>query len=60
MFIDMSQAFDTVNRERLMQYLETILEPHEMRAIFILINDVTLKVRIGKETGNEINTNVGV
>ena len=28
--------------------------------MFILINDVTLKVRIGKETGNEINTNVGV
>ena len=50
----------TVNRERLMQYLETILEPHEMHAMFILINDVTLKVRIGKETGNEINTNVGV
>ena len=60
MLIDMSQAFDTVNRERLMQYLETILEPHDMRAMFILINYVSLKVRIGKETGNEINTNVGV
>ena len=48
MMIDMSKAFDTVDRQKLMQQLDNLLEPHEMRLMYLLINYVNLKVRIGK------------
>ena len=49
MMIDMSKAFDTVNRSKLMSFLERHLEPNEMRMMYILINELTLKVRINKK-----------
>ena len=45
--IDMSAAFDTVSRNILLNQLEVILEPHEMRMLHLLINEVKLNVRIG-------------
>ena len=60
MMIDMSGAFDTVCRNKLLQQLEEYLEPHEMRMIHLLIADVNLMVRIGKEIGEGIKTNIGV
>ena len=58
--IDMSAAFDTVSRSKLMKQLETILEPHEIRMMHLLITDVKLMVRIGKTLGVPIDTNIGV
>ena len=60
MLLDMSKAFDTVNRNKLMEYLNNILSPGEMRLIYLLISGVKLKVRIGKELGDSIQTNIGV
>ena len=45
--IDMSAAFDIVSRNILLNQLEYILEPHEMRMLHLLINEVKLNVRIG-------------
>ena len=49
----------TVSRNILLNQLEYILEPHEMRMLHLLINEVKLNVRIGHTIGKEILTNVG-
>ena len=60
MMIDMSKAFDTVSRSRLMEQLGDILDENEMRMMYLLINGVKLNVRIGKQLGEWIKTNIGV
>ena len=56
----MGKAFDTVKRNNLMELLETILDPDETHMMKILVKDVTLSVKIGKELGEKITTNIGV
>ena len=56
----MSKALNTVNRKTLLKKLETILDKSEMRMMYLLINNVKLKVRVGKSLGEEILTNIGV
>ena len=58
--IDMSKAFDSVNRSKLLTQLEEILNEVEMRLMYLLITDVVLNVRLGTKTGEEIQTNIGV
>ena len=60
--LDMSKAFDTVRRNDLIEIIEPILDKDELHLIKILIEDVTLQVKIGKTTvtGEEITTNIGV
>ena len=58
--LDMSKAFDTVNRSKLMQILENILSKGELHMMYLLINDVILNVRIGNETGRDILTSIGI
>ena len=55
----MSKAFDTVKRNNLMELLGTILAPDETH-MKILLKDVKLSVRIEKEFGGKITTNIGV
>ena len=54
------KAFDTVQRKPLFDELQEILPEDELHMIYILINDVNLKVRCGKTTRGKINTNIGV
>ncbi|XP_064646185.1 uncharacterized protein LOC135499369 [Lineus longissimus] len=56
----MSEAFDTVKRETLYQDLREILQPDELHMMTILLKDVTLNVKVGREVGAEIKTNIGV
>ena len=60
MIIDMSKALNTVNRKTLLKKLETIPDKSEMRMMCLLINNVKLKVRVGRSLGEEILTNIGV
>ena len=60
MMIEMSKAFDTVNWKTRLQKLETILDESEMRMIYLLINKVKLKVRVGRSLGEKIRTKIGV
>ena len=60
MMIDMSKAFDTVNQKTLLEKLGTILDEREMRMMYLLINNVKLKLRVGRSLGEEILTNIGV
>jgi len=56
----MSQAFDIVRESELFNILEDVLEKDELHMLKILVEDVSLRVRIGKSIGNEINTNIVV
>ena len=58
--MDMSEAFDTVQRNTFLKDLRQTLTPAELHITKILIQDVSLKVRIGKETSEEFTTKMGV
>ena len=58
--LDMSKAFDTVKRAELFRDLKEVLDDDELHVMMIMLKDVVLKVRVGKETGRMINTNIGV
>ena len=58
--MDISKPFDTVKGNNLMELLGTILDPDETHIMKILLKDVNLSVRIGKEFGEKITANIGV
>ena len=60
LLLNMSKAFDTVNRNQLFETLEEIILPDEIHLLHILTNDVKLKVRVGADYGPEFTTSVGI
>lgn len=58
--LDMSRAFDTVNRYMLLESLSNVIDPDELHIISILVQDTVLRVRCGTHTGIVFNTNMGV
>ncbi len=60
LLLDMSKAFDTVDRGMLFEDLKEVLDQDELHMISILLKDVQLTVRINKEKGESFTTNVGV
>ena len=60
LLMDMSKAFDTVDRKTLLEDLKRIVNPDELHMIKILLDEVKLAVRVGKTTGELFQTNVGV
>ena len=60
LLMDMSKAFDRVERGRIIQDLKEFLEEDELHLIKILMEDVRLAVRVGKEPGKQFKTNIGI
>eukprot|EP00795_Rhopilema_esculentum_P001915 gene1915-biopygen10441 len=60
LLLDMSKAFDTVRRGRLLKDLQEILQPDELHLMFLLVKDVNLRVKVGKEKGENIKTEIGI
>ncbi len=60
LLLDMSKAFDTIERGTLFKDLTEILEEDELHMISILLKDVTLQVKIGNNMGRAFTTTVGV
>ena len=60
LLLDMSKAFETVRSNDLFTILEDILEADELHMMKILVEDVILRVKIGKTTGEAIKTNIGI
>ena len=60
LLLDMSKAFDTVRRNELFKILKEILDKDELHMMKILVEDVKLRIRIGKSVSEEVKTNIGV
>ena len=60
LLLDMSKAFDTVYRSKLLTDLQEVLEPDEMHMMAVLFSDVVLTVKVGKELGEQFKTEVGI
>ena len=60
MLLDMSKAFDNVDRYLLLEDLKSILEPDELHILKVLIYNVKLCVRNGDTVGEEFFTDIGV
>ena len=60
LLMDMSKAFDRVERGKLIEDLKTILQDDELHLVKILMEDMKLAVRVGNTTGNQFSTNIGV
>ena len=45
LLLDMTKAFDTINREHLYKFLSDILHPDELNIMNIILKDVTLQVK---------------
>lgn len=58
--LDMSKAFNTVDRGKLFQTLKEILNDDELHLMKVLIRDVQLQARIRNQFGTIFNTNIGV
>ena len=59
LMMDMSRAFDTINRGRVIEDLRTILTPSELHIIKLLIENVRLIVDVSGHRGEAFTTNVG-
>ena len=57
---DMSKAFDTVNRKKLMLDLQKLLDPDEVHLLSIITNRPLLSVTLDGDTGQEFPTYVGI
>ena len=60
LLLDMSKAFDTVNRNILFKLLEKILLPEELHLLHLLTNNVKLKVRVGSDYSEDFTTIIGI
>ena len=59
LLLDMSKAFDSVNREQLVEDLKDILEPDEVHIIKLMLG-TKLAVKCGNETSDLFLTDTGV
>ena len=57
--IDMSSAFDTINRSELINTLQTFIPDDEMRFIRLLLSNTTLEVKVQGAKQELFGTNVG-
>ena len=57
--IDLSSAFDSFNRVKMMEILNTLCSEEDMKLIHFLLNDTSLRVRT-KEVGPTFDTNIGI
>ena len=60
LLLDMSKAFDTVNRKVLLTELQTVLEPDEVHLLGVLTNRPELSIYLDGEKGEGFNTLVGI
>ena len=57
--IDLSSAFDTVDRGKLMKVIDRICLPEDSKLVNFLLKDTKLRVRTNEE-GSIFATNIGV
>lgn len=58
--LDMSRAFDTVYRDKLMDVLQVALGSKKTKAITLLFGNTQAKVKINQTLSNKFNVDTGV
>ena len=58
--IDLSKAFDTVDRQKLLDVLLTITDEENVKMIYKLLNDTTNRIKIKDIFGSEFKSLIGV
>ncbi|EGZ29729.1 hypothetical protein PHYSODRAFT_418173, partial [Phytophthora sojae] len=57
--IDLSRAFDTIDRVKLVEVLQTFLHNDEVRLIKVLLADTKLSLRSGSKAQHSFDSNIG-
>ena len=57
--IDMSSAFDTIYRDKLLEITEEIIDSDEMRILRVLLSDTTLEVDVKDANVTQFESNIG-
>jgi exonuclease III len=57
--IDLSKAFDCINRNILLNNIKEIIDDDEYRILKYLLSETTLSTRINNEYGEKFNTSIG-
>ena len=57
--IDMSSAFDTINREELLNITAGFIDEDEMRILRLLLSDTTLEVKVKGAEASQFTSNIG-
>ena len=57
--IDLSRAFDTIDRDKLLEEIQTILDEDCWRMTLALLNKTSLVVRIKSSLSEAFETNIG-
>ncbi|CCI10474.1 unnamed protein product [Albugo candida] len=57
--IDLSKAFDTIDRHRFLMVLDSILDPDEVQMIKALLSATTLQIRLGVKSYSKFARNHG-
>ena len=57
--MDMTKAFDRIDRSTLLEDLKEILEPQELKMFQILLTDTEIRIKIKNMFGKTIKTNIG-
>ncbi|RQM10964.1 hypothetical protein DD237_008436 [Peronospora effusa] len=57
--IDLSRAFDTVNRDKLLSVLKPLLDDDEIRLIRLLLRKTMLSLRLGSRLFSPLESNTG-
>ena len=59
LLLDMSKAFDTIQRGTLLNDLNDFIDNDELHLIYILLNDVSYSVKLEGNIGQPFTTNIG-
>ena len=59
LMLDMSKAFDTIQRGTLLNDLKEIIDEDELHLIELLLDKVNYSVKLEGQTGNKFTTNIG-
>lgn len=57
--MDVSSAFDTLDREILLRYLQNVLPSDELHMVKTLLEAMKLSVQVGNKMGKPFDTTVG-
>ena len=60
LLLDMSKAFDTVDRKKLFEYLEGALNPDELHLLSILSRCPKIQVKVADKIGEPFETLLGI